>query len=212
MEKVVLKATKRTVTGKQVKQLRRQGLLPGVVYGYKMEPTPISLNAHDAGLILPKLTSSSVVTIDLEGKQIAALVREKQRNFIKNFFTHVDFQAVSLTERIRTYVSLHFSGTAPAIKEFQAAVVTNLTEVEVEALPSDLPERIEVDLSKLAAVGDAIHVKDLPIPAGVQVLTDGDEVVAVATGTKEETEEEVEIVEGIEPELSVERGKKEEEE
>lgn len=211
MEKVVLKATKRTVTGKQVKQLRRQGLLPGVVYGYKMEPTPISLNAHDAGLILPKLTSSSVVTIDLEGKQIAALVREKQRNFIKNFFTHVDFQAVSLTERIRTYVSLHFSGTAPAIKEFQAAVVTNLTEVEVEALPSDLPERIEVDLSKLAAVGDAIHVKDLPIPAGVQVLTDGDEVVAVATGTKEETEEEVEIVEGIEPELSVERGKKEEE-
>lgn len=211
MEKVVLKATKRTVTGKQVKQLRRQGLLPGVVYGYNMEPTPISLNAHDAGLILPKLTSSSVVTIDLEGKQIAALVREKQRNFIKNFFTHVDFQAVSLTERIRTYVSLHFSGTAPAIKEFQAAVVTNLTEVEVEALPSDLPERIEVDLSKLAAVGDAIHVKDLPIPAGVQVLTDGDEVVAVATGIKEETEEEVEIVEGIEPELSVERGKKEEE-
>lgn len=211
MEKVVLKATKRTVTGKQVKQLRRQGLLPGVVYGYKMQPTPISLNAHDAGLILPKLTSSSIVTIDLEGKQIAALVREKQKNFIKNFFTHVDFQAVSLTESIRTYVSLHFSGTAPAIKEFQATVVTNLTEVEVEALPNDLPERIEVDLSKLAAVGDAIHVKDLPIPAGVQVLTDGDEVVAVATGTKEETEEEVEIVEGIEPELSVERGKKEEE-
>ncbi len=77
-----------------------------------MEPTPISLDAHDAGLILPKLTSSSIVTIDLEGKQIAALVREKQRNFIKNFLTHVDFQAVSLNEAIRTYVSLHFSGTA----------------------------------------------------------------------------------------------------
>lgn len=210
MEKVVLKATKRTVTGKQVKQLRRQGLLPGVVYGHNMEPTPISLNAHDAGLVLPKLTSSSIVTIDLEGKQVAALVREKQKNFIKNFFTHVDFQAVSLTEAIRTSVSLHFFGTAPAIKEFQAAVVTNMAEIEVEALPTDLPERIEVDLSKLAAIGDAIHVKDLPIPAHVQVLTDGDEVVAVATGTKEETEE-AEVVEGIEPELSVERGKKEEE-
>lgn len=211
MEKVVLKATKRTVTGKQVKQLRRKGLLPGIIYGHNMEPTPISLDAHDAGLILPKLTSSSIVTIDLEGKQIAALVREKQRNFIKNFLTHVDFQAVSLTEAIRTYVSLHFSGTSPAVKDFQAIVVTNLNEIEVEALPADLPERIEVDLSKLTAIGDAIYVKDLVVPAGVEVLTDGDEVVVVATGATEEKEE-TEVVEGIEPELSVERGKKEEEE
>lgn len=210
MEKVVLKATNRTVTGKQVKQLRRKGLLPGIIYGHNMEPTPISLDAHDAGLVLPKLTSSSIVTIDLEGKQIAALVREKQRNFIKNFFTHVDFQAVSLTEAIRTYVSLHFFGTAPAVKDFQAIVVTNLNEIEVEALPTDLPERIEVDLSKLAAIGDAIYVKDLVVPAGVDVLTDGDEVVVVATGATEEVEE-TEVVEGIEPELSVERGKKEEE-
>ncbi len=209
MEKVVLKATKRTVTGKQVQQLRRQGRLPGVVYGHNIEPTPISLDAHEAGLTLPKLTSSSIVTIDLEGKEIPALVREKQKNFIKNFFTHVDFQAVSLTETIRTYVSLHFFGTAPAIKEFQAAIVTSMGEIEVEALPNDLPERIEVDLSKLAALGDAVHVKDLPIPAGVEVLTDGDEVVVVATGTKDEAEA-TEFVEGIEPELSVERGKKEE--
>lgn len=211
MEKVVLKATKRTITGKQVKQLRRKGLLPAIIYGHNMDPTPISLDAHDAGLILPKLTSSSIVTIDLEGKQIAALVREKQRNFIKNFLTHVDFQAVSLTEAIRTYVSLHFSGTAPAVKDFQAIVVTNLNEIEVEALPADLPERIEVDLSKLTAIGDAIYVKDLVVPAGVEVLTDGDEVVVVATGATEEKEE-TEVVEGIEPELSVERGKKEEEE
>jgi len=183
--------------------------LPGVVYGHNIEPTPISLDAHEAGLTLPKLTSSSIVTIDLEGKEIPALVREKQKNFIKNFFTHVDFQAVSLTETIRTYVSLHFFGTAPAIKEFQAAIVTSMGEIEVEALPNDLPERIEVDLSKLAALGDAVHVKDLPIPAGVEVLTDGDEVVVVATGTKDEAEA-TEFVEGIEPELSVERGKKEE--
>jgi large subunit ribosomal protein L25 len=212
MEKVVLKATKRTVTGKHVQQLRRQGLLPGVVYGYKMEPTPISLDAHDSGLILSRLTSSSVVTIDLEGKKITALVREKQKNFIKNFFTHVDFQAVSLTETIRTNVSLHFFGTAPAIKEFQAAIVTSMTEIEVEALPNNLPERIEVDLSKLAALGDAVYVKDLPIPADVEVLSDGDEVVVVATATREEVEEAAEVVEGIEPELSVDRGKKEDEE
>jgi len=211
MEKVVLKATKRTVTGKQVNQLRRQGLLPGVVYGYKIDPTPISMEAHSTGLILPKLTSSSIVTIDLEGKQIPALVRETQKNYIKNIYTHIDFQAVSLTEKIRTYVSLHFSGTAPAIKDFQAAIVTNLSEIEVEALPTDLPERIEIDLSKLAALGDAIHVKDLGLPAAVTVLTDGDELVVVATATREETEAAGETVEGIEPELSVERGKKEDE-
>lgn len=211
MEKVVLKATKRTVTGKQVSQLRRQGLLPGVVYGYKIDPTPISMEAHSTGLILPRLTSSSIVTIDLEGKQIPALVRETQKNYIKNIYTHIDFQAVSLTEKIRTYVSLHFSGTAPAIKDFQAAIVTNLSEIEVEALPTDLPERIEIDLSKLAALGDAIHVKDLGLPATVTVLTDGDELVVVATATREEAEEAGETVEGIEPELSVERGKKEDE-
>ncbi len=211
MEKVVLKATKRTVTGKQVSQLRRQGLLPGVVYGYKIEPTPISMEAHSTGLILPKLTSSSIVTIDLEGKQIPALVRETQKNYIKNVYTHIDFQAVSLTEKLRTYVSLHFFGTAPAIKDFQAAIVNNLSEIEVEALPTDLPERIEVDLSKLAALGDAIHVKDLGLPAAVTVLTDGEELVVVATATREEAEEAGETVDGIEPELSVERGKKEDE-
>jgi large subunit ribosomal protein L25 len=210
MEKVVLKATKRTVTGKQVSQLRRQGLLPGVVYGHKIEPTPITLEAHSTGLILPRLTSSSIVTIDLEGKQIPALVREKQKNYIKNIYTHIDFQAVSLTEKLRTAVSIHFFGVAPAVKEYQAAIVTNMEEIEVEALPNDLPERIEIDLSKLTNLGDAVHVRDLVLPASVTVLTDGNEVVVVATATKEEAEA-TETVEGIEPALSVERGKKEEE-
>jgi len=126
-------------------------------------------------------------------------------------YTHIDFQAVSLTEKLRTYVSLHFFGTAPAIKDFQAAIVNNLSEIEVEALPTDLPDRIEVDLSKLAALGDAIHVKVLGLPAAVTVLTDGEELVVVATATREEAEEAGETVDGIEPELSVERGKKEDE-
>ena len=211
MEKVVLKATKRTVTGKQVSQLRRQGLLPGVVYGHKIEPTPITLEAHSAGLILPKLTSSSIVTIDLEGKKIPALMRETQKNYIKNIYTHIDFQAVSLTEKIRTYVSLHFHGTAPAVKDFQAAIVNSMEEIEVEALPNDLPERIEVDLSGLANLGDAVHIRDLAISDKVTVLSDLDDVVVVATATKEEVVEEAVATEAAAPELSVERGKKEEE-
>ena len=212
MEKVILKATRRTVRGKQVSQLRRAGQLPGVIYGHNYEPTPISLEAHNVGLVIPHLTSSSIVNIDLEGKMIPALVREKQKNYIKNIYTHIDFLAVSLTETIRAEVSLHFHGLAPAIKDFSAAIVNNIESIEVEALPNDLPERIDVDLSVLANLGDAIHVRDLVIPAKVTLLTNVDEMVAVATATHEEAPEEVVTPEvAAEPEV-IEKGKKEEEE
>jgi large subunit ribosomal protein L25 len=211
MEKVVIKATKRTVTGKQVSQLRRAGQLPGVIYGHNFEPTCISMEAHNAQMVIPHLTSSSIVNIDLEGKIIPSLVREKQKNYIKNVYTHIDFQAVSLTETIRADVSLHFHGLAPAIKDFSAAIVNNMDVIEVEALPNDLPERIEVDLSVLNKIGDAIHVRDLIIPAGVTLLTDRDEMVAVATATHEEAAPVSEVSEVAEPEV-IEKGKKEEEE
>ena len=211
MEKIVLKATKRTLIGKQVSQLRRAGQLPGVIYGHNFEPTPITLEAHNAGIVIPHLTSSSIVNIELDGKMIPSLVREKQKNYIKNVYTHIDFLAISLTETIRAKVSLHFHGLAPAIKEFSAAIVNNTDSIEVEALAKDLPERIEVDLSVLAKIGDSIHVRDLVIPTEVTLLTDVDEMVAVATATHEEV---VEVVPGSEiAEVEViEKGKKEEEE
>ena len=186
MEKVVLKATKRTVIGKQVAKLRRAGQLPAVIYSHNMQPVIICLDAHNAGLIIPKLTSSSIVNIELDGKLIPALVREKQKNYIKNELIHVDFQAVSLTEKINAAITIHFSGLSPAVKDFSAIIVHNLTKLEVEALPNDLPERIEVDLAGLTKIGDAIHVRDLVIPASVTVLSDPDVMVAVATATREE--------------------------
>jgi large subunit ribosomal protein L25 len=208
MEKVVLKATKRTVTGKQVSQLRRAGQLPGVIYGHNVNSTAISLEAHSASLAIQRLTSSSIVNIEMEGKLIPALVREKQKNYIKGTLTHIDFQAISLTEKIRTEVSIHFFGLSPAIKDFNATIVHNMDELEVEALPNDLPERIEVDLSGLAKIGDAIHVRDLSLPATVAVLSSPEEIIAVATATREEAPEVV--AEVAEPEV-IEKGKKEEE-
>lgn len=209
-KKVVLNATKRTVTGKQVSQLRRQGQLPGVIYGAHMEPINISLEAHSAGLTIPTLTSSSIVTLSVEGKEYQALVREKQRNYIKGTLLHVDFLAVSATETIRAYVAISQHGVAPAVKDYNAVLVTNLNEVEVEALPKDLPERFDVDLSSIKEVGDAIYLKDLTLPAGVTMLHDLEDAIVVATGA---AKEEVEPVEGevseTEPEL-VERKKKEE--
>jgi large subunit ribosomal protein L25 len=208
MEKVVLKATKRTVTGKQVSQLRRQGQLPAVIYGHNYKPTAIVLEAHSAGLAIPKLTSSSIVNIELDGKLIPALVREKQKNYIKNELIHVDFLAVSLTEKIHAAVSIHFHGLSPAVKDFSAIIVHNLNQLEVEALPNDLPERIEVDLSHLVKIGDAIHVRDLSVAESVTVLRDPDIMVAVATATREEAADEA--AGALEPEV-IEKGKKEEE-
>ncbi len=140
MEKVVLKAEKRDVLGKQVKALRRAGKLPAVIYGRRTEPISILLDAHTASLTLGKLTSSSLVTIDLDGQEYPSLVREKQRDYIKNRLLHVDFLAVSLTESLRASVAVNFVGVSPAVKDFNAVLVTNLQSLEVECLPADLPE------------------------------------------------------------------------
>lgn len=207
----VLKATRRTVTGKQVKALRRQGRLPAVLYGHNVEPVAISLDAREASLLLPRMSSSTVVTVDVDGESFSALVREKQKDYLKNSLLHVDFQVVSMTEKIKAEVRIDTEGTAPAVKDFNAVIVTNLNQVLVEALPGDLPERIVVDLSILTEVGSAINVRDLEVPAGVEILTSADEAVIIATGAApEEVEEEV-VEEGAEPEV-IERGKREEEE
>src|SRR6476620_11906229 len=108
MEKVVLKAEKRDVIGKQVKAMRRAGKLPAVIYGRRTEPINVSLDAHTAALVLGKLTASSLVTINVDGTEYPALVREKQRDYIKNRLLHVDFLAVSMTEKLRTTVNVHF--------------------------------------------------------------------------------------------------------
>ena len=217
MEKIVLKATKRNVTGKQVKALRRAGQLPAVIYGRHVEPISISLEAHTAGLVFAKLTSSTLVTIDVEGTEYAALVRERQRNYIKGDLTHIDFLALDLTEKIRTKVQLTFVGVSSAVKDFSAVLVHRMDALEVECLPTDLPERITVDISSIKEIGNNIHVRDIPLPANVVVLDDVDDIVIIASVAKEEAPEEVvAAVPGAEvaasaPGLSVERGKKEEE-
>jgi large subunit ribosomal protein L25 len=220
MDKVVLKATKRDVTGKQVNALRRAGQLPAVIYGRHTEPISISLDMHAASMALGKVGTSSLITVDVDGKEYPALVRERQRDYLKGTLKHVDFLAVSLTEKIRADVRIEIVGTSPAVKDFNAVLVNGLFSLSVECLPTDLPDRIVADISSLVQVGDGIHVRDLQVPENVRVLDDEDEVVVVATYAKEEVVEEAAPAvegavpteaEGAEPELSVERGKKEEE-
>ncbi|MFN8435494.1 MAG: 50S ribosomal protein L25 [Anaerolineales bacterium] len=214
MEKVVLKATKRDVIGKQVKAMRREGKLPAVIYGRHLEPISIVLDAHSAGLALSKVSASSLVTIDVEGKEYPALVRERQRDFIKGVLTHVDFLAVDMNEKIRTSVGLAFVGVSGGVKDYNGILVHNLERLEVECLPGDLPERINVDISLLKQIGDIFRVKDLAISDKVRILADEDEPIAVVTITKDEASAQSAAAgtgEATSPELSVERGKKDEE-
>ena len=213
MEKVVIQAEKRSVTGKQVKALRREGKLPAVIYGHNMDPVSIVLDTRSASRILAKATLSSIITIELDGQQYPTLVRERQLDFIRNSLIHVDFMAVSMTEKLTANVGIHIEGEAPAVKDFGAILVTGLTELEVECLPTDLPERFIVDVSSLTEVGSGIYVSDVAAPENVEILTDPEEMIVVATAAAaEEVEEEegLEGEEGEEPEV-IEKGKKDEE-
>jgi len=157
MEEITLKASKRNVIGKQVKALRREGILPAVVYGRRMESFPISLDMRDASRILDKAASSALIVLDVEGERYYTLVREKQRNPVLGTYRHIDFQAVSLTEKVRANVAIQFVGEAPAVNLYFGILVSNFEQLSVEGLPKNLPERIEVDLSNLKEIGDALH-------------------------------------------------------
>lgn len=216
MEKIVIEALKRSKTGKKVKEVRKDGFIPAVIYGRDLESMSISLEKRLSTQILNKVSGSTILTISVDGKEHSTLIREVQRDHIKNEFLHLDFLAVSLLEKLRTNVSITLVGEAAVLEDFDALIVAGINEVEVEALPQDLPETIEVDVSSLAAIGDAIYLKDLPVPENVEFLTDLEELIAVASAIKEEVEEEVveEALEGedlAEPEV-IEHGKSEEEE
>src|SRR4030065_1633386 len=156
MDKVSLDAQVRTQTGKKVKRLRKEGFIPAIIYGREIETLPISLEKRVTTLLFNKISGSTILTIIVDGKEHATLVREVQRDYLKNEILHVDLQAVSLKEKLRTHVSLTLVGKAPVLENFEALIVSGIDQIEVECLPQDLVDTIEVDISSLAAIGDAI--------------------------------------------------------
>jgi large subunit ribosomal protein L25 len=216
MKEILLDAESRDVIGKQVKALRRQGKLPGILYGRSIQPTPIMMDLRDATRTLVRLAPSALVTVVLAGEKHLALVREKQRDFIRGTLKHVDFQTVSMKEKLRVNVIIDLVGLAPAVKDFNGVLVEGLTEVEVECFPQDLPSKISMDISGLKKIGDSITVRDLIMPPNVTSLDNPDEMIVIVTA--QAAEEVVEVVapvvvevEEAEPEI-IEKGKKEEEE
>jgi large subunit ribosomal protein L25 len=193
MEKYVLEAKKRDVIGKKVKALRREGLLPAVIYGHGIDPMPITLNTKEVRQTLSVIGANTLVTIKIGKKEYLALVRDLQREVIMRDILHIDFQAVSLEESITSTVPVVVIGEAPAVKEMNALLVSGLDELQIEAKAKDLPDTIQVDVSELVDIGDNIQVKDLTISGDVTILDDPEEnVVVVAAPTLMEIEPEVE--------------------
>jgi large subunit ribosomal protein L25 len=210
-DRIVLEATKREVRGKQVNAARREGKLPGVIYG-KVLDTPLSifLDAHTTSLKLAKVGLTKLIDIQLDGKTYPVLIREKQRNVIYGNLIHLDFLAVSMTETLRTFIPIELIGDSPAVKDFGAILVLGTEQVEIECLPGDLPEILKLDVSGLKNIGDSLIVGDLSMPPGVVLLSDLEEMAVQVTAPMREEVEEVEVVE-VEPAV-IEKGKAEEEE
>ena len=215
MEEIVLKAEKRQIIGKQVRALRRDGKMPAVIYGHGIDPLAISLDVHEASILLPGISMSQLLVIEVDGEKHTVLVRDKQYHPVRDNILHVDFLAVSMTEKLRTVVPIELVGEAPAVEAFGAMIILTQEILSIECLPGDLPEVITVDISGLNEIGDSILVGDANIPPNVEVLTDPDEMIVQAsmpeTVSEEEEEEDLleDELEGAEPEV-IERGKREE--
>jgi large subunit ribosomal protein L25 len=194
-ERIELAAERRTVLGKQVGQLRRQKWVPGIMYGHDFDPVPLQFNTRELRQVLSQVGSSQIISIRVKGQEQPemALVRDVQRDPIRGSLLHVDFYHVKMTERIRAEIPLEIVGKSPVVELKEGILLQALSAVEVECLPGNLVDAIEVDLSDLTEVDHALYVRDLAVPAGLEVLTDLNEMIVrvVPLEAEEKLEEEV---------------------
>lgn len=216
MEQVPLTGQKREVLGRKVKKLRKQGIIPAHIFGRKIETLHIQVNEHDFKKVFEKAGETGVVDLQIDKKSHPVLVRNVQVNPVTDSLIHIDFYQVNLLEKVKVNVPLEIIGVAPAVEKKTGLLLTPVTEIEVEALPTDIPESVQVDISNLATVGDVLKVSDLKVDKSkIEILVEP-ELVIVQIGelvTKEmeavEAEAEAaaaaaEVAEGAEGEEKVE--------
>lgn len=171
-----LVAERREGAGKGVaRKLRAAGRVPAVVYGRGMEPIPVSVDAKELYHVLHRGGANVLLDLVVDGEPHLALAREVQRDHIRNRYVHVDFLAVSRTEKITVSVPIQVIGESVGVKA-GGVLEHHLWEVEAECLPGDVPEAIEVDVSALG-VGDSLKVGDLVAPEGVEIVSPPEELV-----------------------------------
>jgi large subunit ribosomal protein L25 len=203
MATATLSASLRTDTGKgAARALRREGRVPGIIYGHAREPQPLSLDARELGRLLEHVTESTVIELAIDGKPSKTLIREIQRHPFRKHFLHVDFQELVAGESVVVRIPLVFRGIAQGVRVDLGIMNTLMSEFEVEADPSNIPDHIDVDVTNLV-IGHALHVGEIPLPAGITVLDDPESAVVIVSAPKATELTPVESVAAIpaEPEL-----------
>ena len=215
MADYVIEAQPRAVVGKKVGQLRSQGIVPIVVYGPRIETLSLQVPYRPLEVALMKAGGTNLIDITADGKTHTVLAREVQRDVLRGKILHVDFFAVDMSAKIRIDVFIHLTGESPAVTTNTGILVQGTTNLTIETLPSHLIQQIDVDISSLAAIGDAIHARDLNLGEGITIVNDPDELIVRISQTSAARSEEEEAAEAAEattaePEV-IGRGKKEEE-
>jgi len=196
MEALALEAKIRENKGKgYAKKIRREGLLPSVLYGPEVETLPLQVQTRELEKIINKAGERALIKLKVDGKEYMTLIREIQRSPVKGEILHADFYQVSLKEELETQVPIVFVGESPGIKE--GGVLQHLLrELDIKCLPTKIPEHIEVDISGLG-IGDSVTVGDLKVSEDIEILNDPDTVIAsVVAVSAAEVEEEAEDAEG----------------
>lgn len=197
MEQVPLVAQKRTVLGKKVKTLRRDGFIPAHIFGKNIKTVHVQVKSGEFSKVFEKVGETGIVELAIDSEKRPVLVRNIQIHPVSDTPLHVDFYQVNLAEKVKVNVPLEITGESPAVEKKIGLLLTPISELEIEALPADLPENVEVDISTLTEIGQEIKVKDLKIDSSkIEVHTDPEQIVAtigeLVTKEMEELEAQVE--------------------
>ncbi len=177
MKKYNLTAQKRTVVGRKVKALRKSGELPATVYGKKVNSATVSVSKDAFVSIYKEAGETGLIQLSIDGDVRPVLVNTVQVDPVTSALLHVEFHQVDLKEKVHAKIPVEFIGESPAVAQKLGVLLTVLDEIEVEALPTELPEKFTVDVSSLAEVDQELIVEKISAPAGVTVLTEGGLVV-----------------------------------
>jgi large subunit ribosomal protein L25 len=184
----------REIAGKKVASLRRAGVLPGNIYGHGLESVSVQVETEVFQLLLRESAANEVIDVKVAGERAVrpVVIQRVQRHPLNSTLLHADFYQVSLREKMRADVPLHFTGTSEAVETYNGTLITSLEFLHVEALPLDLPAHIEVDISPLEELETSIHVRDISVPSNIAVLNDADVVIVKVAAPAVLEEEEVE--------------------
>lgn len=182
MKRSKITAEKRNLLGKKVKKLRKEGILPANLYGKKMKSQALQVKTDDFQKVYKDVGETGLIDLQVEKEKEThpVLIHNIQSHPVTGDFLHADFHEVELKEKMKAEISLMITGKSPAVESKQGVLIQPLNKIEIEALPTDLPEQIEVDISGLKEVDQEIKIKDLKLSSGVSLSSDVDENTLVA--------------------------------